>query len=124
MRGHGVPVFSDFEELHAAGPFDVCLSTSVVEHLASPLEGMRQIAELLKPGGLAYVTGIIGAAQTLGQWQAIDKAIKSSELIPKKINPWEHLNYFTEATLNQLMAKAGFEKVPNGGSLWRKINRY
>ncbi len=40
----------------ADATFDVVLSTEVIEHLASPVDGVRELARVLRPGGRLVLT--------------------------------------------------------------------
>jgi len=57
VREHGVPgVQSDLAALGvASGTVDVLATRSVAEHLPEPLDALREIARVLKPGGAAVM---------------------------------------------------------------------
>jgi 2-polyprenyl-3-methyl-5-hydroxy-6-metoxy-1,4-benzoquinol methylase len=72
--------------------FDVVLMTDVIEHLRDPLAALVLVRKLLKPGGLVLVT-----TPDVGHW--------SGRLL--QIKPFEHLYYFTSATMAASLEKAG-----------------
>jgi 2-polyprenyl-3-methyl-5-hydroxy-6-metoxy-1,4-benzoquinol methylase len=79
------------------GFFDVITSTSALEHIARPLEHVRRIMELLKPGGTAYVT-----VPNYGSLPIRLRLVKG-----RLVSPPGHCNYFTAATLRNLFRQKG-----------------
>lgn len=86
---------------HELGTFDVVTAIEVLEHVTSPRDEILRIAELLRPGGCAYLTTPNFASisrRLLGaRWRAVEYP--------------EHLNLFTPATLNGLLAHAGLRRT-------------
>jgi SAM-dependent methyltransferase len=83
-----------------AGKFDVIAAWDVLEHFANPLVELRKMRELLDDEGKLLFSTLM-----IDNWfpQAMGKNW-----------PWlmdMHLFYFTEQTIRQLLAKAGFELV-------------
>jgi 2-polyprenyl-3-methyl-5-hydroxy-6-metoxy-1,4-benzoquinol methylase len=76
--------------------FDIVLMGDVIEHLRDPLELMRLVQHILKPGGAVIIStpNIAGWAGRLLQ-----------------IKPEEHLYYFAPATMEMLLSKVGLEVV-------------
>lgn len=81
----------------ADGSFDIITAFEVLEHVRNPLELMRNVARLLRPNGMFYLTTpnfnsvsrhILGV-----QWHVIEYP--------------EHLFYFTPATLRNMAKRAG-----------------
>jgi SAM-dependent methyltransferase len=56
MRQEGIPALTPADLDAAAGSFDVITAVEVVEHLVDPMPALRQIAALLRSGGLLFVT--------------------------------------------------------------------
>jgi 2-polyprenyl-3-methyl-5-hydroxy-6-metoxy-1,4-benzoquinol methylase len=54
-RSYGLKVVSEVEDLEYT-QYDVILLFEVIEHLTNPAEVLSVCAELLKPGGLLFVT--------------------------------------------------------------------
>ena len=79
--------------------FDVVVLLEVVEHMEKPLQEMRELFHLLRPGGLLYVTtpnfDSLTRRMLNGQWRIIQP---------------QHRFYFTGSTLHGLLRKVGFER--------------
>ncbi len=78
--------------------FDVITSFEVIEHINNPVEEMKEISKLLRPGGLFYVTtpnfNSISRNLLKQQWNIIGYP--------------EHLSYYTRKTLKKLLQSSGF----------------
>jgi SAM-dependent methyltransferase len=107
-RNQGLQICTSVEELMPYAPFDMLISTSVLEHLESPRKAVKEMASLLKPGGHALLTCIIPDAVQESDWKQIQSRLLHGQGIPKEINPWEHLNYFTIDTLSGFLREFGF----------------
>tara|TARA_B100002052_G_C15828761_1_gene574276 strand:- start:126 stop:1040 length:915 start_codon:yes stop_codon:yes gene_type:complete len=99
--------FSGFagNALHS-NSFDFVTAWDVLEHLAEPSEVMEGIAKILRPDGLFFCTlpniSSVAARLSGGTWNCL--------LL-------EHLWYFDPKTLNQYLARYGFEQLEISG-LW------
>ncbi|MBM3499681.1 MAG: class I SAM-dependent methyltransferase [Armatimonadetes bacterium] len=80
--------------------FDAVTFSSVLEHVHDPLQDLRRVLELLKPGGLVAIR-----APNIGSWQACLLGRWWFLEIPR------HLYHFTPRTLHALLRKAGFVEV-------------
>jgi SAM-dependent methyltransferase len=101
--------------------FDVVTVWNTIEHVADPLATVRAIADVTRPGGLlAMSTGSVTgplARRDLPGWNLMA--------------PPYHLFYFSPATINILLAKAGFRLqrivhdgiVATGGLLGSDLGR-
>ena len=82
----------------APGGFDAVALMDVLEHLSQPKENLRRARELLRPGGLLYLTtpdyDSVVARLFRERWWCIRKA---------------HIFYFSRRTLRRMLAEAGFE---------------
>lgn len=77
--------------------FDVVHMGDVIEHVFDPVDLLKQVRRVLKPGGLLLVvTPDIDSA--MGRWL--------------QIKPREHLVYFTRSSLRLAAEAAGFDAVP------------
>jgi SAM-dependent methyltransferase len=92
----------DFLTVPLEPGFDVITLFDVIEHVRDPLAWLVRARELLAPGGLLVVeTGDAASAwaRLLGRrWYFLD--------------PPQHLWYFTGASLEALLARAGFRTPP------------
>ena len=83
------------------GSFDVIVMFEVVEHLLDPLRALHAIRQVLRPGGLLVIsTPNFNALSRFGLGK--DWAV---------LSPAEHLYYFTEASLKNLLEKTGFKDI-------------
>jgi 2-polyprenyl-3-methyl-5-hydroxy-6-metoxy-1,4-benzoquinol methylase len=81
--------------------FDVVTLLETIEHLFDPMSVLRQAHRLLRPGGLITVT-----TPNLNSL-----AFKILGLDWSILSPKEHLYYFTESTIQQMLIRAGFDRV-------------
>jgi glycosyltransferase involved in cell wall biosynthesis/ubiquinone/menaquinone biosynthesis C-methylase UbiE len=91
-------------ELQGAGldaeQFDLCVISDVLEHVRSPLNFLREIHRVLKPGGTLFV-----ATPSTDSWSA--RLLKQKWMEFKA----EHLTYFDRQTLQTVLFKSGFREV-------------
>jgi SAM-dependent methyltransferase len=84
----------------AAGGFDVITLWSVLAHLARPVEDIRQLRELLAPGGVLVLltvnAGSLKLRRQLEDWVGFTP---------------NHLQFFAPDTLHELFRRAGFAAV-------------
>lgn len=81
------------------GQFDVVTMWDFIEHVPDPMANLRKAAGLLKPGGRLFLsTGDVSAlcARLTGRFWHL--------MIPPK-----HLYFFSQRTMQEMMAKAGFK---------------
>lgn len=98
----GCPVYASIDELPAATPpFDCVVAFEVVEHMADPAAFMRQLRELVAPGGLAALStpnfDCEGAVRTPQEFM--------------HFSPPAHVCYFGAATLRACVEQAGLRAV-------------
>ena len=102
------PVLTDEAALAAAGPFDLFVCTEVMEHVPDPRAVLRLFKANAAPGALL--------ALTVPQCEPQEVARAFAELsaegrLGSVFNPWEHLNYFTAASLRRLLAEECFAVI-------------
>jgi SAM-dependent methyltransferase len=83
-----------------AEQFDLCVISDVLAHIRSPLDFLREIHRLLKPGGTLFV-----ATPSIDSWSARFLRQKWMEFKA------EHLTYFDRQTLQTALFKSGFHNV-------------
>jgi 2-polyprenyl-3-methyl-5-hydroxy-6-metoxy-1,4-benzoquinol methylase len=80
--------------------FDVVYCSEVIEHLLDPMMLLGEIARILRPGGLLYLTtpnfNSLSRRLLGSRWRVIAK---------------EHICYFTPGSLERALREAGFAKV-------------
>lgn len=80
--------------------FDVITSFEVIEHINNPIEEYSKAYQLLRKGGLLYVT--------TPNFNSLSKLIHGKKW--RIVEYPEHLCYYTPKTLDFLLAKIGFKK--------------
>jgi SAM-dependent methyltransferase len=103
-RERGIPISSTLAD-EPAGSFDVVTAIEVLEHTLDPLEELRRIRGLLRPGGLLLLTTGNAApfAERLTRWPYVIPEI--------------HVSFFEPETLRRALGTAGFDPgpMPRGG---------
>ena len=100
----GIPVLSAEELLTRTGSFDVVTAIEVLEHTLDPVAELRKMRDLLRPGGLLFLT--TGNAQPHA-----DRLTRWRYVVPEV-----HISFFEPRTLERALAVAGFraERRPLG----------
>ena len=80
--------------------FDLCVLSDVLEHVRSPLQFLREVHRVLKPGGALFI-----ATPSLDSWSARLLRQRWMEFKP------EHLVYFDQQTLQTALFKSGFRET-------------
>ena len=83
-----------------AEQFDLCVISDVIEHVRSPMDFLKEIYGLLKPGGVLFI-----ATPSIGSWSARLMRQKWMEFKA------EHLTYFDPQTLQTALFKSNFREV-------------
>ena len=96
---YGITVHTDFPEV-TKYRYDLVMLSHVLEHLIEPQGILKTLAGLMKHDGYIYIE-----VPYIESFETLD-----DEEIFGHIS-FEHLNYFNEVNLTNLMEKAGFEKV-------------
>ena len=96
-RALGLPLLTEDELASQANTFDVITAIEVLEHIVEPVDALKEMARLLKPGGLLFVT--TGNARPfrgrLAGWRYVVPEI--------------HVSFFEPETLARAMQIAGFD---------------
>lgn len=101
LAGAGTVVRGEIEQLvEHRHQFDLCVACDVIEHVRRPDDFLRQMHDLLVPGGLCFL-----ATPTLDSWSA---RMFGTHWMEYKA---EHMTYFSRASLQRLLRHSGFEIV-------------
>lgn len=84
------------EDFDSNDKFELVVLTHVLEHLYDPLLVVRELQKNITDGGHLLIE--------VPLWERLDKQ-------PVGVLTFEHVNYFSEDTLNLLLNAAGFESV-------------
>ena len=95
VREAGFPLLREHELDSVAGTFDLVTAIEVIEHIVDPIDTLRTIARLLKPGGVLMLT--TGNAEPfrgrLATWRYVIPEI--------------HVSFFEPRTMARAYAEAG-----------------
>jgi 2-polyprenyl-3-methyl-5-hydroxy-6-metoxy-1,4-benzoquinol methylase len=83
-----------------AEQFDRCVISDVIEHVRSPMDFLKEIHRVLKPGGALFI-----ATPSIGSWSARLMRQKWMEFKA------EHLTYFDPQTLQTALFNSSFREV-------------
>ena len=81
--------------------FDIVNYQDVIEHITDPVEELKKVSKILKPGGIVFIV----TPDVEGIW---------SKLLGRNwyhYKPGEHVTYFSQKTIRETMKKAGFVSI-------------
>ncbi len=97
----------------ADGSFDIVTAKHTLEHVESPMDGLREIHRVLRPGGVAFIV-------------VPDAAYYKIPLMPRKgrsFRPdrrgWQHHVYFYEHNLADACTRVGLTPAKAGKDIFR-----
>ena len=88
------------EDTFPAGHFDAITAFQVFEHLPDPADALQKLKRFLRPGGVIFIE-----VPNIDTW--------SVRLFRRRHRHFvqDHLNFFSRATLSELLSRQGFEVV-------------
>ena len=103
-RERGVQNLTSSELTELQGSFDVISLIEVLEHIHDPVPFLQSVAQLLRPGGLLFLTtrNADPHRRSFASWGYV---------IPEV-----HISYFSPGSLSQALNRAGFQPFPLGKS--------
>jgi SAM-dependent methyltransferase len=116
-RGHGDVRLGSVEDPFPwpdAG-FDGVFWGDNVEHLFEPMETLKEIHRVMKPGGLLWIS-----TPNAGYWKARLYALLKGRPMRTEGHPnppwaWEHIRFFNLASLDAFLRAGGLEPVAHHG---------
>ncbi len=104
QRSFPLHVGTLIEQHWTDGRFDAIYAQDVLEHLQRPLDELRELARILRPGGVIYVH--------VPNYASLTIRLGVSRFAYNE--PLGHLNYFTPRTLGEMLRRAGFLRIRLG----------
>ena len=104
IKGRYNIINSFLEDMTNQGEFDVCSLMSVIEHINDPIGVLRKCYQILKTGGLAFIT----APNMRGFDSTALKAEDRNWEVP------QHINFFDIKSAERCAKLAGFKIVESG----------
>lgn len=117
----GIQILGALEEAAGVGPFNLFILTEVLEHVPNPQEVLRFIKQHASPGALLALT--VPQCEPSFIAASFSSFAKTGQL-PRVINPWEHLNYFSAEALRNILKAEGFNTVVDYGQEKRESESY
>lgn len=99
-RGHSMHLGPLLGNAWPTGHFDVVVSIEVVEHLIRPMDDLKEMVRLLRPGGALYIT--TPSFNSISKWLAYGKWTI--------INYPEHISFFTPRTMHRALGSLGMTR--------------
>lgn len=105
-------VLGSLDEVAEMGPFDLVVCTEVLEHVPDPRGVLKFIRTHMRSCALLAIT--VPQCESAFIGDSISAFLRD-RLLPRVINPWEHLNYFPTQSLRALLLEEGFRVVKDFG---------
>ncbi len=124
FKGHGgyainAPCVEGLEQF-PAGFFDACFGRSYLEHEARPLDVIKGVFRVLKPGGVLVVK--------VPNYATLNRIVMGRKWCGFRYP--DHLNYFTPRSLRSMAEKAGFmahfrfvDRLPTDDNMWAALKK-
>jgi trans-aconitate methyltransferase/rubredoxin len=112
LVGQGLDITTSMADIEAAAPFDGVILSDVLEHVPEPRLVLESCRSQMKPGGW-LAANVPDFAERRAR-KVFDN-LRLGRSTPPDLNPWEHLNYYTPASLARVVESAGF-RVDSGAT--------
>lgn len=97
-------IVGDIESVSIFEKFDAIVATELFEHLLHPVEFLVKMKALLRPGGVIVLT-----TPNVGHWSIVEDILQGRwDYVPMGLLCYTHVRFFTRATLEDLIERAGF----------------
>jgi SAM-dependent methyltransferase len=97
----------------ADASFDVVTAKHTLEHSAQPLQALRELRRVLRPGGVVFLI-----VPDVEYWKETVLRRSGSYYRPDRLG-WQHAVYYSDATLARACAAAGLAPVHAGKAIYR-----
>jgi SAM-dependent methyltransferase len=112
-RRHGIPIKRPDEIESEAGQYSIVTMIEVIEHIPDPVPLLRKVRELIKPGGLLFLTTGNAAPQ------------RNDFLNWRYVVPDIHVSFFDPENMKVALAASGFRtESPGFASGWEDVVRF
>lgn len=101
-------VTGSWQEVLARAPYDFVVCDNVLEHLPDPRGTVKELAALLEPGSVLFVSVPDYSEPFLSRRL---NAAQAGGAVDTTLNPWEHLSYFSLRCLDALMRGSGLRRL-------------
>ncbi|WP_175534429.1 class I SAM-dependent methyltransferase [Thiocapsa roseopersicina] len=104
----GVTTYARLDDIPCGSVFDGIILNDVLEHVPEPMIFASRLLDFCHPGSVLWIN-----VPNFIDWRmdAVVEMIAKGGQVPKDLNPWEHLSYFSPRTLDALMGRAGFKRL-------------
>ncbi|MFC1495135.1 class I SAM-dependent methyltransferase [Thermodesulfobacteriota bacterium] len=119
LHKQGFFVEDSIDKLVTHAPFDLVYCKDVLEHVFNPDQVIKAIASVTKPGGFGFFDVPNYSAYMI---EKIQKDFRDGKGLPDKdVNPWEHVNYFSENLFRNMLERHGFNVIAPNSALIRPV---
>ena len=103
-----ITVVGTKDDVRRLGPYQVVVMDNVLEHVPDPKRVIGSIADLCEPKAVVYISV---PSYEPDRVTKLLQDYQADRLNDMTLNPWEHLNYFSLASLDSAMAIFGFSPL-------------
>ena len=92
LQSQGANVYPSLESIPEGELFDAVILNDVLEHVPDPLAFLRQVKRCSQPNVVVWIN-----VPDFSWWRmkaVVDDLKAGATVVPKDLNPWEHLSYF------------------------------